>query len=105
MDEKEFCGRLHADVAVVRIWVEQGWLAPRTAEGGAEFSDMDVARAELIGDLIDGMGVNEAGIDVVMDLIDQIHGLRGTLSELHRALSDQDEAIQISILRSMGRRR
>ncbi|MBN9033274.1 MAG: transcriptional regulator [Rhizobiales bacterium 63-7] len=105
MDEQEFYGRLRVDVSVVKIWIEQGWLVPRQAEGRAEFTDMDVARAELIGDLIDGMGVNEAGVDVVMDLIDQIHGLRGTLSDLRRALGDQDEAIQISILRSMGRRR
>ncbi len=105
MDEQEFYGRLRVDVSVVKIWIEQGWLMPRNTDGRREFTDMDVARAELIGDLIDGMGVNEAGVDVVMDLIDQIHGLRGTLSDLRRALGDQDEAIQISILRSMGRRR
>ncbi|WP_246647868.1 hypothetical protein [Rhizobium laguerreae] len=30
----------------------------------------------LILDLTNGVGVNEAGIDVIMDLVDQLHGLR-----------------------------
>ena len=36
----------------------------------------------LVHDLRRHMGVNDAGVDVILDLIDQMHGLRRTLAEL-----------------------
>lgn len=103
MNENEFRTRIRVEVTVLNGWIEQGWLLPRTQEGQRVFTDMDVARAELIHDLMGGMGLNEAGVDVVMDLIDQIHGLRGTLTDLRRALSTQEEAVQLRVLRSLSR--
>ncbi len=103
MDESEFRTRIRVEVTVLNGWIEQGWLIPGTQQGERVFSEMDVARAELINDLMGGMGLNEAGVDVVMDLIDQIHGLRGTLADLRRALAAQDEAVQLRVLRVLSR--
>ena len=47
-----------------------------------EFSDIDLARARLIADLRGDLGVNDEAIPVVLDLIDQIHGLRRLVREL-----------------------
>ena len=44
-------------------------------------SEVDHARANLICDLKKDIGVNEPGIDVILGLIDQIHGLRRALRE------------------------
>ena len=42
---------------------------------------MDLARANLIHDLKHNMGVNDEGLDVILHLIDQMHGLRRALAE------------------------
>jgi chaperone modulatory protein CbpM len=47
-----------------------------------EFSDIDLARAQLIGDLRSDLGVNDEAVPIVLDLIDQIHGLRRLVREL-----------------------
>jgi chaperone modulatory protein CbpM len=98
MDELEFRVCLKIDVTVLDVWVEQGWVVPRSSEKGRQFRDVDVARGRLILDLIDTMGVNEAGVDVAMDLLDQVHSLRGTLRELVEALNAEDEAVRRRIV-------
>jgi chaperone modulatory protein CbpM len=46
------------------------------------FSDLDLARAQLIRDLREDLGVNDEGIEVILHLLDQVHGLRGSMQEL-----------------------
>lgn len=62
-------------------WVSEGWLVPRQNDGTRDYSEADLARAHLIRDLRD-LGVNEEGIPIVLDLVDQLHGLRRMLREL-----------------------
>jgi chaperone modulatory protein CbpM len=40
------------------------------------------------------MGVNEAGVDLIMELVDQIHGLRGTLRDMLGAMEQQDDEVR-----------
>ncbi len=49
---------------------------------------MDLARAGLIHDLKHNMGVNDEGLDVILHLIDQMHGLRRALAEAMTRLKD-----------------
>jgi chaperone modulatory protein CbpM len=44
------------------------------------------------------MGLNEAGVDVVMELVDQVHGLRGTLRDLLDGIEAQSEEVQRRLL-------
>lgn len=94
MDDLEFRRFLKIDVTVLEVWVEQGWLLPQTHDGARDFRDTDLARGRLILDLTRDLGVNDAGIDLIMDLIDQIHGLRGTLREILSAMEGQDEEVR-----------
>ena len=43
-------------------WLEQRWLIPEQSSAGANFSDMDVARAHFIRDLKADFGVNDEGL-------------------------------------------
>ena len=45
------------------------------------FTDMDLARANLIHDLKDKMGVNDEGLGVILHLLDQMHALRRALAD------------------------
>jgi chaperone modulatory protein CbpM len=94
MNDLEFRRYLKIDVTVLDIWVEQGWLVPDAHTGAREFRDADVARGRLILDLTRSMGVNEAGVDLIIDLVDQIHGLRGTLRDVVTAMDQQDDDVK-----------
>lgn len=82
MQYREFLIRARLEDNVVKEWVAAGWLMPAEQRGEADFSDIDVARAQLISDLKGGIGVNDEGIDVVLHLLDQLHGLRRTLNDI-----------------------
>jgi chaperone modulatory protein CbpM len=81
MEASEFVLQARIDDETLNTWLEGGWLAPRRDEGQARYSEIDLARAHLIKDLND-LGVNDAGVPVILDLVDQLHGLRRVLREL-----------------------
>lgn len=104
MDDLEFRSSLRIDVAVLEVWVEQGWVVPDTTERGRQFREADLARGRLILDLSQSMGLNEAGVDVVMELVDQVHGLRGTLRELVDGIGAQSSELQQRLLADIEHR-
>ena len=69
------------DEAMLREWVEAGWLEIEEGRIGEPLSEAEQARCDLICDLTNDMGVNKDGIDVILNLLDQIHGLRRALRE------------------------
>ena len=69
------------------------------------FHDADVARGLLILDLSDSIGVNEEGIDVIMSLVDQVHGLRAKLQALTGVIRDEDIQVRQRIVAGLERRR
>ena len=84
MNKQEFLTRAGLQMQTLELWLEQRWLIPEQSSAGTNFSDMDVARARLIRDLKDDFGVNDAGVDVILHLLDQLHGLRRAIQQLHR---------------------
>jgi chaperone modulatory protein CbpM len=76
------------DGEILERWVEAGWLIPHQDFAGRRFSDVDVARAHLIQDLQD-LGVNDEGVPIILDLVDQLHGLRHLMHELLLAVKLQ----------------
>jgi chaperone modulatory protein CbpM len=84
MSKDEFLTFSGLKVQTLELWLEQRWLIPDQTGAGPNFSDMDVARARLIQDLKADLGVNDEGVDVILHLLDQLHGLRRALDQLHR---------------------
>lgn len=79
MTEEEFCFQVGIEQRTFRLWLDEGWLVPREGAAGLILSEVDVARARLVRDLRDNIGVNDEGIGVILNLIDQVHGLRSIL--------------------------
>jgi chaperone modulatory protein CbpM len=107
METREFLLAARLDAEALEAWIEEGWLAPRRNGAGKRFSEVDLARAHLIRDLGE-LGVNDEGIPVILDLIDQLHGLRRTLRELLSTIHAQPEAAQrrmLSDIRAESRKR
>jgi chaperone modulatory protein CbpM len=84
MNKQQFLTSAGLQVQTLEVWVEQRWLIPDQTSAEMTFSDADVARAHLIRDLKGDFGVNDEGIDVILHLVDQLHGLRGAFAPLHR---------------------
>ena len=63
-------------------WIEEEWLIPAGSVTEMSFSEIDVARARLIRDLQMDLGVNDEGVGVILNLVDQLYGLRRKLIEL-----------------------
>jgi chaperone modulatory protein CbpM len=82
MSKQEFLTRGGLKVQTLDFWLEQRWLIPDQTSTETDFSDMDVARARLIQDLKADFGVNDEGVDVILHLLDQLHGLRRALDQL-----------------------
>jgi chaperone modulatory protein CbpM len=83
MTKNEFLTSSGLEVQTLEVWIEQQWLIPEQTPSGPSFSDMDVARAHLIQDLKADLGANDEGVDVILHLVDQLHGLRRAMAQLH----------------------
>jgi polar amino acid transport system substrate-binding protein len=94
----EFLLAARLDETSLETWVEAGWLIPRRDAEAAEFSEADLARAHLIRDLQHDMGVNEEAIPIILDLIDQVHGLRHMLRDVATAVCVQPEDMRQRIV-------
>lgn len=89
MNKQEFLNSSGVQVQVLDFWLEQRWLIPEETSAGAQFSDIDVARAHLIHDLKHDFGANDEGIDVILHLMDQLHGLRRAFAQLQEELHNR----------------
>ncbi len=78
--EQEFLERARLDRRTLSVWIAEEWVIPARSADAFAFTDMDVARAELIRDLKDNMGVNNEGLGVILHLLDQMHALRRALA-------------------------
>jgi chaperone modulatory protein CbpM len=79
---QEFLVRAHLEHESVETWIAAGWLVPPQTEPEPMFSDVDLARAQLIRDLREDLGVNDEGVSVILHLLDQMHGLRRSMQDL-----------------------
>ncbi|KWV52271.1 hypothetical protein AS156_10680 [Bradyrhizobium macuxiense] len=82
MTKQQFLTNAGVEVQTLEFWIEQQWLIPEQTATDMNFSDTDVARAHLIRDLKGDLGVNDEGIDVILHLVDQLHGLRRAFEQL-----------------------
>ncbi|NHF72161.1 hypothetical protein [Paracoccus xiamenensis] len=81
-------------------YVEMRVLQPVISAEGARFREIDRARARLLCDLSEDYGLDGDALSLVMQLLDEAHGLRGEMQALMAALAEEpDEARQRVIAR------
>jgi chaperone modulatory protein CbpM len=97
MQRGEFLMAAQVEATALEAWIEAGWLLPRDSGESGPFADIDVARARLIRDLSE-LGVNDEGIPIILDLIDQLHGLRRALRDLLSSIAALPEPLRRQIL-------
>lgn len=82
LTKQEFLISADLQEQTLELWLEQRWLIPDETADEIRFTDCDIARAGLIRDLQRDFGVNDAGVALILHLVDQLHGVREALSLL-----------------------
>ena len=82
-------------------WMARGWLEARAAPGRAPVGMNIAARLVLIRDIRRDMGVEEASVDVVLDLIDKLRLQTEMLACLNEAI-DRSDALDTAAVRALA---
>jgi chaperone modulatory protein CbpM len=105
LTERDLLARVERlTVTRLRVWVAQGWIKPAGA-AAQSYSEADLARAVLICNLEDELGFDEDDVPVLLNLIDQIHGLRAELKGLLDALEDLPPDLRATVRMRITRMR
>lgn len=97
ISKMEFLDRTQLDLETLEVWIEEEWLVPSGTATDQAFSDADLARAKLIQELMQDLGVNEEGVGVILNLLDQVHGLRKALADILEATRKQSTQPGVSL--------
>lgn len=97
--------RLHGGLTTVHVerWVARGLLRPVGDADSWTFETVDVARTHLLVELTDDLGLDDETIAVVIDLVDQVHTLRGQLDVIAKAIADQPAATREAIASALAK--
>jgi chaperone modulatory protein CbpM len=82
-------------------WVENRWVLPEQRGDTWLFHEVDVARVELIWEIRHEFAIDDEAVPVVLDLLDQVYGLRRQLRRLCDALESQPNEVQEAIRRAL----
>jgi chaperone modulatory protein CbpM len=99
LTEQELSETIGVPAKRLRAWVRRGWLRPEARAGEPVFRDIDVARARLVTQLRDELAIQPDAVEVVLRLLDQVHGLRSELKALGHALESQPEHVRVEVTR------
>jgi chaperone modulatory protein CbpM len=98
---REFLRAAQVEASALEVWIEAGWVLPRGNAENGPFSEIDLARARLIRDLAE-LGVNDEGVPIILDLIDQLHGVRRALRDLLSTIAVEPEEARRQILSDLN---
>lgn len=81
---------LDVHAQTLRTYEREGLVQPARSRGGVRmYSDHDVDRLRRIRTLVDELGCNLAGVDVILNLMDRMSDLQSQVVELQDELQRQ----------------
>ena len=82
IDLEVFVRESGIELVILERWAERAWIVPDRSTPALMLTEADAARCLFIRDLQADFGVNDEGVDAVLHLVDQVHGLRRALIAL-----------------------
>jgi MerR family transcriptional regulator/heat shock protein HspR len=79
---------LHVHPQTLRIYEREGFISPRRMGGQRLYSEADVERLGLILELTRDLGVNRAGVDIILRMRRRLEGLQSEVEEMLQAMED-----------------
>ncbi len=90
---KVVCEKVGLSPKTLRVWIEEGLLEPQRQGRRYLFDENDLQRLLLIRRLRDELGVNLAGIDIILQLLDRIRDLQEEIERLKHLLGERPEGL------------
>lgn len=78
-------------------FVAAGIVLPSRAETGMIFRRIDLARLELLCELVEEFDLNDDALGLVINLVDQLHAARRDLGAICAAVAEEDASIRARI--------
>ena len=72
----------------LEIWIERVWVRPTQVKDKWHFAEEDIARIELICDLMHDLKLQPDAVDIILPLVDQIYDLRRSLRAMTHAVGE-----------------
>ncbi|HUK31442.1 MAG TPA: helix-turn-helix transcriptional regulator [Candidatus Acidoferrum sp.] len=74
----------------LRLYERVGLLKPSRSQGNTRlYTDMDLERLEVILNLAREMGVNLAGIEIILNMRDKMHGMQRQMEQFMRFVQNE----------------
>lgn len=80
--------RCRVERPVLKFWIERDWVRPAREDDEWHFGEEDVARVELICDLVRDLEIDPEALDVILPLLDQVYSLRRSLRAMTLAVGE-----------------
>ena len=80
--------RCRVDRSDLEIWIERVWVRPTQVDHEWRFGEEDIARIDLICDLMHDLNLQADAVDIILPLVDQIYDLRRSLRAMTHAVGD-----------------
>jgi chaperone modulatory protein CbpM len=84
-------------------WIARGWVEPRGSTPDWEFTEIDVARVQLIRDLRQ-MAIDDEAVPVVLSLLDQMYDLRQALRAVVQVIGEQPDPVRSALAAALQAR-
>ncbi|MBN2025581.1 MAG: MerR family transcriptional regulator [Actinobacteria bacterium] len=78
----------------LRIYERKGLISPARVHNRRRYSEADIQRCRLIQELTQEMGVNLAGVKMIMDMRSRIEGMRARMKSLEEELEGLREDVE-----------
>ena len=85
---KVVCEKVGLSPKTIRVWIEEGLVEPHREGRRYLFDENDLKKLLLIRRLRDDLGVNLAGIDIILQLLDRISELQQEVDRLRRLVQE-----------------
>ncbi len=72
----------------LRMYERKGLLKPERVKNRRRYSEADIERCRLIQELTRDMGINLAGVKMILDMQDRLNGLQREMDAARQALRD-----------------
>jgi MerR family transcriptional regulator/heat shock protein HspR len=79
---------LHVHPQTLRMYEREGFVSPRRMGGQRLYSEYDVEKLNLILELTRDLGVNRAGVDIILRMRHRLSSLQSEVEEMLQAMED-----------------
>lgn len=79
---------LHVHPQTLRMYEREGFVSPKRMGGQRLYSETDVERLNLVLELTRDLGVNRAGVEIILRMRHRLESLQSEIEEMLQSMED-----------------